>query len=263
MTWGAAPGSSVSRNVTRVEDDEDVVFAAIGYLVERGEYRDRIPGVAAPSSEDAEYDKVARALHATVGYDRPFAPWYDRNSAAHVAAKAAGAIELLPTPPQPPASESAVAEAEAIIGHRLPPLLRRLYREVANGGFGPGSGLLGVLGGHGTGWRYGSPLDHYLTGSVGDDGGLPRSLFPVCDWGCATTSFVDCSDAAARMWALDPNPVDTPYEGLFVSELTFARWLALWISGRLFQPCLIQDPNTGRWRGATNAESASMALRNS
>ncbi|MFG2018242.1 hypothetical protein [Actinomadura geliboluensis] len=41
----------------------------------------------------------------------------------------------------PPASASAVAEAEQKIGHRLPVLLRRLYFETANGGFGSEGGI--------------------------------------------------------------------------------------------------------------------------
>jgi hypothetical protein len=48
-----------------------------------------------------------------------------------------------------PATEDQVAAAERHFGVALPPLLRRLYLEVANGGFGPGPGLLGVSGG----WR--------------------------------------------------------------------------------------------------------------
>lgn len=46
----------------------------------------------------------------------------------------------------PPASPEAVDEVEQVIGHSLPPLLRRLYLEAANGGFGPRTGVLGVAG---------------------------------------------------------------------------------------------------------------------
>ncbi|WP_182907445.1 hypothetical protein [Microbispora sp. H13382] len=46
----------------------------------------------------------------------------------------------------PPASPEAVDEVEQVIGHPLPPLLRRLYLEAANGGFGPRDGVLGVAG---------------------------------------------------------------------------------------------------------------------
>jgi hypothetical protein len=45
------------------------------------------------------------------------------------------------------ASEEQLVAAERRVDFALPPLLRRLYAEVANGGFGPGLGLLGVRGG--------------------------------------------------------------------------------------------------------------------
>jgi hypothetical protein len=48
--------------------------------------------------------------------------------------------EALPAP----ASEAALAAAEQRLGTPLPASLRRLYAEVANGGFGPGGGLLPI-----------------------------------------------------------------------------------------------------------------------
>ena len=51
------------------------------------------------------------------------------------------------------ADEAQLAEAERRLGFALPPLLRRLYAEVANGGFGPGTGILGIAGGWATGRR--------------------------------------------------------------------------------------------------------------
>src|SRR5687767_11836446 len=50
----------------------------------------------------------------------------------------------------PPASEAAVAEEEARLGFRLPPLLRDILLTIGNGGFGPGKGgtLIGVSGGY-------------------------------------------------------------------------------------------------------------------
>lgn len=42
------------------------------------------------------------------------------------------------------ASEAILARAEARLGFALPTSLRRLYAEVANGGFGPGGGLLAI-----------------------------------------------------------------------------------------------------------------------
>jgi hypothetical protein len=45
-----------------------------------------------------------------------------------------------------PAPKAALDEAEARLGFPLPAPLRRVYAEVANGGFGPGGGLLSVEG---------------------------------------------------------------------------------------------------------------------
>lgn len=44
----------------------------------------------------------------------------------------------------PPAPPKAIAEAERVIGFVFPELLRRLYSEVSNGGFGPVDGVLPV-----------------------------------------------------------------------------------------------------------------------
>jgi len=65
-----------------------------------------------------------------------------------VTAKAADLASRMTTPaPQPvkgpqPASEQELAEAEEKLGFALPPVVRHLYGTVANGGFGPGDGLL-------------------------------------------------------------------------------------------------------------------------
>lgn len=44
----------------------------------------------------------------------------------------------------PPASVAALEAAERSLGFRLPAGLRRLYLEIADGGFGPGGGLLSI-----------------------------------------------------------------------------------------------------------------------
>lgn len=45
------------------------------------------------------------------------------------------------------ASPEALDAAEGRMRVRIPPLLRRLYAEVANGGFGPGRGIIGIQSG--------------------------------------------------------------------------------------------------------------------
>jgi hypothetical protein len=44
-------------------------------------------------------------------------------------------------PVPPPATKAQVEAAETALGFSLPPLLRRVYMEVANGGWGPHTGL--------------------------------------------------------------------------------------------------------------------------
>ncbi len=60
---------------------------------------------------------------------------YLPGSAAYLSARREGLLE--PLPALVPATAEAVGEAEGLIGFPLPPLLRRLYLEVADGDSGP------------------------------------------------------------------------------------------------------------------------------
>lgn len=57
-----------------------------------------------------------------------------------------GDVDVSPSPPAadpaPPADDAAIAEAEAKLGFALPPAFRQIYAGIANGGFGPGAGLM-------------------------------------------------------------------------------------------------------------------------
>lgn len=220
------------------------VFAAILDLVQRGEYRDEIPGVAGARLEGGGWSRDGRRLYA-------------RGSPEYLSARAAGLTDRLP--PLSPAPPEAVERAEAVIGARLPPLLRRLYLQVGNGGFGPAYGVLGVDGGHPDDYKrtavdlFADPDGHgYWQGPTG------AVLLPICHWGCAIYSLVDCASDDGRMWAWDPNPTppDEIEHALFPEEITIADWLARWVDLRLNQPCVVQDPESGQWRGATDAEWA-------
>ncbi|WP_460492759.1 hypothetical protein [Dactylosporangium cerinum] len=58
-----------------------------------------------------------------------------------------------------PVSAQAVAAAESAIGYPLPPLLRRIYVELANGQIGPHGGVMGLDGGF---WTFGEGIvDRY------------------------------------------------------------------------------------------------------
>lgn len=141
------------------------------------------------------------------------------------------AIRALPGLP-PPASLEAVAEAERVIGYPLPPLLRRLYLEVANGGFGPRAGILGVAGSdylHHGDWA--DLVDAYQ--AFNGDSRHPGLVW-LFDWGCLIWSVVDCRDPAGPIWAWDPNfDQDTDFPALFPQNMTLQEWLVESLSGNL------------------------------
>lgn len=156
------------------------------------------------------------------------------------------AISELPDLPSA-ASASAVMEAERTIGHSLPPLLRRLYLEVANGGFGPGRGILGVPTGcacHST-----DIARCHKIWNAHPDPYVPSGLVWLNNWGTAIWSLVDCRDPAGPMWIWDPmGPYPRPdrlgpeegIEGdrsamtpqrLTPQNMTLAEWLTDWLRG--------------------------------
>ncbi len=165
-----------------------------------------------------------------------------RGSREHLGALAAGAVD--PLPALAPAGVAAVEEAEQVLGHPLPPLLRRIYLDVANGGFGPG--VLGVAGG------YADDLGRTAVDlrRQRDD---PPGMWAVCYWGCAIVSYVDCSAPGHPMWGFDPT-TGRDRQSFFPEGLTLAQWLQRWLDGSLNQPWLVKDGDV--WRGATEAEHA-------
>jgi SMI1 / KNR4 family (SUKH-1) len=218
---------------------EDEVLRQIQALVAAGEYLDELLGVPGARLSGGGAFKGKQRLYA-------------RGTPEHLEARAAGLVEKLP-PLKPPASVEAIKAVEHLLGRRLPSLLRRLYMEVGNGGFGPGYGIIGLPDRDDE--RH--PRND-LRRERWNSFPASRSLFPLCDWGCGIYSFVDCADAEARMWAWDPNSVasDQIAKALFREELLLREWLGRWVNRRSFQPCLVQDPDSDEWRGATEEEKA-------
>lgn len=142
---------------------------------------------------------------------------------------AAVRAQLASKEPTAPASQDAVDDAERVIGHPLPSLLRRLYLEVANGGFGPRSGVLGVSGGK---WRgdWADIVDVYQAFSAAPDSEVPEGLVWLFDWGDAIWSLVDCRDSAGLMFGWDPN--DGLEGALFPTGQNLAGWLSDALAGR-------------------------------
>jgi len=222
-----------------IADAADALIAEIAECVTVGLHLDQVPGRPGQDLPD-------------VGLPANYRRIYTRGTPEFLDALTTGKLDRLPPPPVP-ATPAAVDRAESLVGGPLPPVLKRLYLEVANGGFGPGHGVLGLDGG------YADDLKRTAIGILGerDDGiwpGMPRDLLPVCHWGCAIYSFVHCPSGQMIGW--DPNPTepedDVPY---FEQEYTIETWLEAWLDGSLNQPWLIVDERTGEYRGATAAET--------
>lgn len=145
---------------------------------------------------------------------------------------------------RPPATAVELDDAEAAVGHPMPLLLRRLYGELANGGFGPGYSLYSV--------KRSIELFEARKSLLGD---VPDSLVAVCDWGCAIESYIDWADPHGQLWGFDPNVTGEFELSLHKQNLKLVDWFGLWLDDRLYQPLVGQDPATGEWRCATNDET--------
>ncbi|MBX9423809.1 SMI1/KNR4 family protein [Streptomyces lateritius] len=143
-----------------------------------------------------------------------------------VAAKARATSRALP----PVAGAEEVASAEAALGFPLPPLLASLYREVANGGFGPDYQLLPLVG---TGRTV---LSEYRSErSASAEGGTPywpAGVLPILDWGCAMYAAVDCHSETAQVLLFEPNAMtDDGATAWFADADSLTAWLETWLTG--------------------------------
>jgi hypothetical protein len=133
-----------------------------------------------------------------------------------------------------PLSADDLYSAERLLHFALPPSLRQVYGSIANGGFGPGCGFTGLIGGH---------LDDLKRDVVGDylirrqpyeaepEWSWPEMMLPVCHWGCAIYSCIDCSTAEALVVRFNPNRVDKDWSVAWKSEaFTLSAWLSAWLN---------------------------------
>jgi SMI1 / KNR4 family (SUKH-1) len=140
--------------------------------------------------------------------------------------------KLVKAKPFPPATDAAVAKAERALGFALPMLLRQVYTQVGNGGFGPAYGLIGIPGGA-TDDLGRSIVDLYrdYRGDCPDT--WPEKLLPVCHAGCAHYFCLDCSRKAVPVLSFDTTAhlVDEKPWRKSVRRVapSFRRWLSLWL----------------------------------
>lgn len=133
-----------------------------------------------------------------------------------------------------------VLEAEdRALGFKLPEILKRVYREIGNGGFGPGYGLIGVKGG----WPDDTGRTLAEIYAIQSESALepddenwnwPTGLLPLCHWGCAIYSCVDCLTPENPIRIFDPSlhDADPSWRDAFFDESpSLERWLNDWANG--------------------------------
>jgi hypothetical protein len=126
-----------------------------------------------------------------------------------------------------PADAAALARAEAELGFALPPLLASLYREVADGGFGPEYGLLRL---HESLHGEAGVVPTYL-GNLGDpEWPWPAGVLPISHWGCGMYACVDCHSPDLTVLLFEPNPGD-PDLAWYVDTPSLEEWLRAWVEG--------------------------------
>ncbi|WP_326779178.1 SMI1/KNR4 family protein [Streptomyces sp. NBC_01445] len=129
-----------------------------------------------------------------------------------------------------PALADDVRAVEQMVGHPMPQLLRRLYREVANGGFGPWD----VVSLTDTGDWFSDCAD--ITEAYRDfadpEKGLPPGIVALMDRGCAMWALIDFRTADGQMWDWDPNFCCTEH-ALAPLGQSLAEWLTDWLNGTI------------------------------
>jgi len=133
----------------------------------------------------------------------------------------------------PPVSSDELEYAEQRLGFHLPHLLRKMYLQVGNGGFGPGYGFLALN-------KNGSPnyhmnlVDWYLEcTNPSHESFWPRDYIVVIDWGDGITSAVKWTDPDSPVYRCNGDQYE---EGSFEQVMklespSLKTWLQDWLNG--------------------------------
>jgi hypothetical protein len=135
-----------------------------------------------------------------------------------------------PIRPRPPVTEERLAEAEARIGFSLPPLVRAMYTQVADGGYGPGYGVI-QLAGH--------PYTVVESRLRMSEENVPMWVWPerfveFVNWGCHYFSGIDCSDPSCPVFFYDHDRAvgdATLADCLSIESDSVVEWLSAWLNG--------------------------------
>lgn len=143
---------------------------------------------------------------------------------------------VLPEGPFPALTESEVEHAEQKIGYRLPELLRRIYTEIGDGGFGPDGGLASLTEGR---RPPGYLADWHCALTVHPQRswwGPPRSWFFLTGGGCSMEWYVSLTavDHPVLLWdaeGWEPDWGQDPHDGLRYAASSLRHWLWTWADG--------------------------------
>jgi SMI1 / KNR4 family (SUKH-1) len=125
----------------------------------------------------------------------------------------------------PVATPEQVRKAELALGFDLPRLLKSCYLEIANGGFGPGYGVIGLEGGYAS--DFGdivSTSQELKNGAEVLGGAWQPHLLPFNEWGCNIFSCVQCSDEQLPIFTFEEGKVWQQNFGL-------NEFIEMWING--------------------------------
>jgi hypothetical protein len=120
----------------------------------------------------------------------------------------------------PPATEDTIEKTEQKIGLSLPPLLRTIYLQIGNGGFGPGLGIIGVEGGYLS--DFGDLADTYLR-LRNDEAQWDQLVLPFCEWGSNIFACVRCESSFQVSISEDCR--------LWPKSYNLTRFFELWLEG--------------------------------
>jgi hypothetical protein len=121
-----------------------------------------------------------------------------------------------------------IEHAEATLGFRLHPLLATIYRDVANGGFGPDYQLMSLIDGP-TAEQVVSCYLTNRTSTADTEWAWPDGVLPILTWGCGMYACVDCRSEDGTVLLFEPNPGD-PDVAWWIDSPSLSDWFAHYIN---------------------------------
>ncbi len=137
-----------------------------------------------------------------------------------------------------------IIRVESDIRYQLPQLLRRMYLEVGNGGFGPGYGLLTLVPLIPSVDRSAHAIYRSRTNGANQASRWSRGTFPFNNWGSGILSCLDLEAGnSTPVFRFDPNiPLEVTRKyldgsrelgaGLFKESDSLIEWFESWLDGK-------------------------------